>query len=133
MTALLEIEGVDVGYGHVGVLEDVSMTVIERSIVALIGGNGAGKSTLLRAISGLLRPSKGRIAFAGIDIAGAAPNQVVDAGILHVAEGRRLFRQQSVQDNLELGLYGTRVSRSEEAGRFARVFELFPILADRRG
>jgi branched-chain amino acid transport system ATP-binding protein len=133
MTALLEIEAVDVGYGHVGVLEGVSLTVIERSIVALVGSNGAGKSTLLRAISGLLRPSKGRIVFAGIDIAGAAPNRVVDAGILHVAEGRRLFRQQSVQDNLELGLYGTRLGRSEEAARFARVFDLFPILAERCG
>jgi branched-chain amino acid transport system ATP-binding protein len=132
MTALLEIEAVDVGYGHVGVLEGVSLTVFERSIVALVGSNGAGKSTLLRAISGLLRPSKGRIVFAGADIAGAAPNRVVDAGILHVAEGRRLFRQQSVQDNLELGLYGTRLGRGEEAARFARVFDLFPILAERR-
>ncbi len=132
MTALLQVEGIDVGYGHVGVLEDVSLTVDEGSIVALVGSNGAGKSTLLRAISGLLRPRRGRIVFAGTDLAGAAPNRVVDAGILHVAEGRRLFRQQSVDDNLELGLYGVRIGQDEAAARYARVFELFPVLAERR-
>ena len=126
MTALLQVEAIDVGYGHVGVLEDVSLAVEEGSIVALVGSNGAGKSTLLRAISGLLRPRRGRIVFAGTDLAGAAPNRVVDAGILHVAEGRRLFRQQSVDDNLELGLYRVRIGRGDAAARYARVFELFP-------
>lgn len=132
MTALLEVETIDVGYGHVGVLEDVSLVVEQGSIVALVGSNGAGKSTLLRAISGLLRPRRGRIVFDGTDLAGAAPNRVVDAGILHVAEGRRLFRQQSVDDNLELGLYGVRMGRNDAAARYARVFELFPVLAERR-
>jgi len=132
MTALLQVEAIDVGYGHVDVLEDVSLAVEQGSIVALVGSNGAGKSTLLRAISGLLRPRRGRIVFAGNDLAGAAPNRVVDAGILHVAEGRRLFRQQSVDDNLELGLYGVRIGRSDAAARYARVFELFPVLAERR-
>lgn len=132
MTALLQVEAIDVGYGHVGVLENVSLTVDQGSIVALVGSNGAGKSTLLRAISGLLRPRRGRIVFAGTDLAGAPPNRVVDAGILHVAEGRRLFRQQSVDDNLELGLYGARIARSNVAARYARVFELFPVLAERR-
>ena len=132
MTALLQVDAIDVGYGHVGVLEGVSLAVEQGSIVALVGSNGAGKSTLLRAISGLLRPRRGRIVFAGNDLAGAAPNRVVDAGILHVAEGRRLFRQQSVDDNLELGLYGVRIGRSDAASRYARVFELFPVLAERR-
>ena len=99
MSALLDVQGVDAGYGHVGVLEGVSLAVEQHSIVALVGSNGAGKSTLLRAISGLLRPSKGRIVFGGAEIGGAPPNRVVEAGVLHVAEGRRLFRQQRVQDN----------------------------------
>jgi len=132
VTALLQVDAIDVGYGHVGVLEDVSLAVEQGSIVALVGSNGAGKSTLLRAISGLLRPRRGRIVFAGTDLAGAAPNRVVDAGILHVAEGRRLFRQQSVDDNLELGLYGVRIGRGDATARYARVFELFPVLAERR-
>jgi len=133
VTALLDVQAIDAGYGRVRVLEGVSLAVEAGSIVALVGSNGAGKSTLLRAISGLLRPTKGRIVFDGGDIGGAAPNRVVAAGVLHVAENRRLFRQQSVQDNLELGLYGTHLSRSDEKARFTRVFDLFPILAERRG
>jgi len=131
MTALLQVQGIDVGYGHVGVLQDVSLDIEKGSIVALVGGNGAGKSTLLRAISGLLKPSRGRIVLDGKDIAGVRPDRVVDAGVLHVAEGRRLFRQQSVADNLELGLYGSRLSRSAQAQRYAHVYDLFPALAER--
>ena len=131
MTALLEIRNLSVGYGHVGVLEDVSLDVAQGSIVALVGSNGAGKSTLLRAISGLLKPSQGSISFDGKPIDGAAPNRVVDAGILHVAEGRRLFRSQSVRHNLDLGLYGVRLSGDEEKARFDHVFKLFPILVDK--
>jgi branched-chain amino acid transport system ATP-binding protein len=132
MTALLQVDNVDVGYGHVGVLQQVSVAVPRGSIVALVGSNGAGKSTLLRAISGLLRPTSGRILFDGKDIAGARPDRIVDAGVLHVAEGRRLFRQQSVADNLELGLYGSGLDRAGQAARHAHVFDLFPILAERR-
>ena len=133
MTALLQVEDVDVGYGHVGVLQNVSLSIMPGRIVALVGSNGAGKSTLLRAISGLLKPTRGRILFDGNNIAGARPDRIVDAGVLHVAEGRRLFRQQSVADNLELGLYGSRLDRSAQAQRHARVHDLFPILAERRG
>jgi branched-chain amino acid transport system ATP-binding protein len=132
MTTLLQVEEIDVGYGHVSVLQGVSLAVPAGAIVALIGSNGAGKSTLLRAISGLLRPTRGRIVFDGADISGQRPNRVVDAGVLHVAEGRRLFRQQSVFDNLELGLYGSRLSRSDQAARYDHVFALFPVLAERR-
>lgn len=133
MTAptLLEIRDLTVGYGHVGVLEGVSIDIRLGSIVALVGSNGAGKSTLLRAVSGLLKPARGSIVFEGRPIGGATPNRVVDAGILHVAEGRRLFRAQSVRHNLDLGLYGVRIERSEERARLDRVFELFPILADK--
>jgi branched-chain amino acid transport system ATP-binding protein len=86
---------------------------------------------LLRAISGLLKPTRGRISFDGKPIGGATPNRVVDAGILHVAEGRRLFRSQSVRHNLDLGLYGVKVERPEEKTRLDYVFELFPILVDK--
>ena len=132
MTARLQIESLDVGYGHVRVLERVSLDIPAGAIVALVGSNGAGKSTLLRAISGLLRPSQGRVVLDGADIAGWPPDRIVNAGVLHVAEGRRLFRQQSVGDNLELGLYGSRLDRAGQAARYQLVFELFPILAERR-
>ena len=129
---LLRVEDMSVGYGHVGVLEHVSLEVAPGSIVALVGSNGAGKSTMLRAISGLLRPQGGRIVLDGRDITGARPDRIVEAGILHVAEGRRLFRRQTVMDNLELGLYGASVPREAEARRYERIFELFPALAERR-
>ena len=87
---------------------------------------------MLQAISGLLRPQGGRILLDGRDIAGARPDRIVEAGILHVAEGRRFFRRQTVMDNLELGLYGASVPREAEAKRYERIFDLFPALAERR-
>ncbi|GGC83197.1 ABC transporter ATP-binding protein [Chelatococcus reniformis] len=129
---LLSVETVDVGYGHVGVIENLSLAVPKGAVVALVGRNGAGKSTLLRAVSGLLTPSKGRIVFDGRDIGRAKPHAIVDAGLLHVAEGRRLFRSQTVDDNLELGAYGTSLSKADFAGRVERVHELFPILKEKR-
>ena len=131
MSALLEIAGLDVGYGHVGVLHGVELAVEAGTLVALVGSNGAGKSTLLRTISGLLRPWAGRIGFDGEDIAGARPHRIIDLGLLHVAEGRRLFRRQDVQSNLELGLYGARLDRTVERQRYDFVYELFPMLAER--
>jgi branched-chain amino acid transport system ATP-binding protein len=130
--SLLSVEDLTVGYGHVSVLEQVSLEIAPGSIVALVGSNGAGKSTMLRAISGLLRPQGGRILLDGRNIAGARPDRIVEAGVLHVAEGRRLFRQQTVMDNLELGLYRAAVPREAEAERYHRIFELFPALAERR-
>jgi branched-chain amino acid transport system ATP-binding protein len=131
MTALLEVDGLSSGYGPVGVLEGVSLAVGASSIVAVVGANGAGKTTLLRTISGLLKPTSGRIRFRGAEIGGAAPVKIVQAGILHVAEGRWLFRAQSVADNLELGLYGARLSKAVETQRYERAFELFPVLRER--
>jgi branched-chain amino acid transport system ATP-binding protein len=133
MTAapLLKIDGLAAGYGHVGVLRGISLDVPQGSIVALVGSNGAGKSTLLRTISGLLRPSAGRMTFDSRDIVGWRPDRIVDAGLLHVAEGRRLFRRQSVHDNLELGLVGARLDKAAEAERYKVVHELFPALAER--
>lgn len=131
MTAALEVTGLAVGYGRVGVLEDVSLSVPAGSIVALLGSNGAGKSTLLRAVSGLLQPTRGSIRLGGEEIGGAHPNRIVGAGLLQVPEGRGLFRLQSVRANLDLGLYGAGLSKQEERARFEHVFGLFPMLAER--
>ena len=133
MSALLEVEGLSAGYGPVGVLEGVSLAVESGQIVALVGANGAGKTTLLRTLSGLLKPTSGRVRFDGAEIGGAAPVRIVRAGLLHVAEGRWLFRSQSVADNLELGLYGLRLGRAGEAARYDRAFSLFPTLRERLG
>jgi len=129
---LLEVRDLHVGYGHVGVLEGVSIDVPEGGLVALVGSNGAGKSTLLRALSGLLRPTAGQIVFDGLSLAGTGPPAIVARGLLHVAEGRRLFRAQTVLDNLELGLWGARLTSAERAARFERVYSLFPLLHDRQ-
>ena len=129
---LLSARNVDAGYGHVRVLENVSVIVDAGRIVALVGRNGAGKSTLLRTLSGLNRPTGGEIAFDGRNIAGARPHAIVAAGLLHVAEGRRLFRRQSVADNIELGRYGLRLSEQERRRRIDRIHELFPVLQEKK-
>jgi branched-chain amino acid transport system ATP-binding protein len=130
---LLSATDVDAGYGHVRVLENVSISVAAGRIVALVGRNGAGKSTLLRTLSGLIRPTSGDISFDGRNIAGSRPHTIVAAGLLHVAEGRRLFRRQSVADNIELGRYGLRLSEDEHRQRIARIHELFPVLREKQG
>ena len=101
-------------------------------IVALVGRNGAGKSTLLRTLSGLNRQTAGEILFDGRNIAGARPHAIVAAGLLHVAEGRRLFRGQSVADNIELGRYGLRLSEVQHQQRIDRIHELFPVLREKK-
>ncbi|MDB5732161.1 MAG: Amino acid/amide transporter ATP-binding protein 2, family [Variovorax sp.] len=130
--ALLQVRDLHAGYGRVSVLEGVSLEVPERGLVALVGSNGAGKSTLLRALSGLIPSSAGQIVFAGETLDGAAPAKIVGRGLLHVAEGRRLFRTQSVRDNLQLGLWGARLAKAEAAARFDRVYTLFPVLHERQ-
>ena len=129
---LLVVQGLHSGYGQVGVLEGVDLEVAPGRICAVVGSNGAGKSTLLKTISGLLPPTAGRIVLDGADIGGLAPQKIVAQGLLHVAEGRRLFRRQSVHDNLELGLYGAGLSREQERARFDEVYTMFPILAEKR-
>lgn len=130
--ALLQVRNLHAGYGRVSVLEGVSLDVPAGGLVALVGSNGAGKSTLLRALSGLLRAGKGEVLFDGHSLLGASPAAIVGRGLLHVAEGRRLFRTQSVHDNLQLGLWGAKLSKAEEALRFERVFTLFPVLHERQ-
>ena len=129
--ALLSVQAVAAGYGDVQVLWGVDLEVPAGKIVCLVGSNGAGKSTLLRTISGLIRPRRGHIRFAGRDLAGATPDQVLAAGIAHVPEGRRLFRGLTVRDNLLLGAYLRRDARAEIERDLQAVYALFPILKER--
>ena len=127
---LLELRNVEAGYGAVRALQGVSLKVEQGSMVALLGSNGAGKSTTLKTISGMVRPSAGEIVFDGKPIAGSPPTQIVGMGIAQVPEGRRIFKDLTVQENLRMGAY----SRSDRAGT-ARdeemVFDLFPRLKER--
>ena len=122
--SLLEVSALNAGYGRVQVLWDIQLAVEERQIVALIGANGAGKSTLLRAISGMIPTRSGRITFRGREIAGASIESIVDLGIAHVPEGRRLFSGLTARENLILG--GWRRRNRD----LTRVLELFPVLSE---
>jgi len=132
MTAsLLQISGLESGYGEVQVLWGVDLDVATGETVCVIGSNGAGKTTLLRTISGLVAVRAGKVTIAGQDFTGATPAQVLGAGVAHVPEGRRLFSAMSVEDNLRMGAH----MRSDEADirrDLAQIYELFPILGDRR-
>jgi branched-chain amino acid transport system ATP-binding protein len=128
--ALLEIKGIDASYGRVQALRGVTLEVDAGEIVALIGSNGAGKTTTLRTISGLMHPAKGTISFNGKDITHTEPQKIVDLGICHSPEGRRLFTRMSVLDNLRMGAY-TRSNTAEIKKDMDRVFELFPRLKER--
>jgi branched-chain amino acid transport system ATP-binding protein len=128
--ALLEVSGIDAFYGRVQALRGASLTVDTGEIVALIGSNGAGKTTTLRTISGLMHPQRGTITFNGKDITRTEPQKIVDLGICHSPEGRRLFTRMSVLDNLRMGAY-TRTNSAEIKADMERVFVLFPRLKER--
>jgi branched-chain amino acid transport system ATP-binding protein len=123
--SLLEIRSLNAGYGRVQILWDVSLAVEAEQVVALVGANGAGKTTLLRAICGMIPSRSGSITFGGREIAGAPIENIVDLGIAHVPEGRRLFSGLTVRENLLLGGW-----RNKNAD-ITRVVELFPILGSR--
>ncbi|MEJ5357086.1 MAG: ABC transporter ATP-binding protein [Desulfobacterales bacterium] len=127
---MLEVDRLEVSYGDVQVLFDLSLRVEEGEVVSIIGGNGAGKSTLLRAISGLLRPRRGGIRFDGRPIQHLPPERIVAEGVVHVPEGRRLFGLMSVEDNLRTGAYNPRAAGREEES-LEMVFGLFPRLKER--
>jgi branched-chain amino acid transport system ATP-binding protein len=131
MSTLLRVDGIEVGYGDLTAVSDVSLEVREGEAVALIGANGAGKTTTLRAVSGLLPLRRGRIEFQGQRLDGLGPAEIAARGIAHVPEGRQLFPTMTVRENLELGAR-TRAARSGRAGMLERVFELFPRLRERR-
>jgi branched-chain amino acid transport system ATP-binding protein len=127
---LLEVEGVDVLYGDVQAVWGVSIHVDEGTIVALVGANGAGKTTLLKAISGIIHASSGEILFSGKSLAKLRPQEVVERGISHVPEGRRLFSDLTVLENLKLGAYPPR-ARPLFAESLERAYGLFPVLKNR--
>jgi branched-chain amino acid transport system ATP-binding protein len=122
---LLEVSALNAGYGRVQVLWDVSLAVERHQVVALVGANGAGKTTLLRAISGMISTRSGKLTFQGQDITGESIENIVDLGIAHVPEGRRLFSGLTVRENLLLGGWRRKNTNLE------RVLELFPILGER--
>ncbi len=128
---MLRLEGLTCRYGHVTALSGLSLEVAQGELVALIGSNGAGKSTTLKAISGLLRPAEGRIVFEGESISGAAPRSIIARGIAHCPEGRRVFAQMSVRENLEMGCYLRSDARAIQQD-LDREYARFPILAQRR-
>lgn len=127
---LLEVESLAVSYGAIKALQGVSLTVEEGEIVTLIGANGAGKSTLLRRVSGLVRAQSGRVLFRGRDISSLPPQAVVRCGIVHVPEGRGIFGNLTVMDNLELATF-TRRDKSKLRSDYEKVFSLFPRLRER--
>jgi branched-chain amino acid transport system ATP-binding protein len=127
--ALLEIKNLEVKYGKVVALRDVSLTLEQGGILAVLGRNGAGKSSLMKAIAGDIRPSSGQIVWDGQDLAGKAANQRVRSGIALVPEGRRIFPHLTVAENLRLG--GFYLNKSEFAATQERILTMFPILAER--
>jgi len=128
--ALLEIENLDVHYGGIQALHGISLRVEEGQIVTLLGANGAGKSTTLRAISGLLKPTRGSIRYKGESIVGIPPHQLVHRGISHVPEGRGIFPEQTVEENLWLGAY-TRRDKPGIERDMQHVYTLFPRVRER--
>jgi branched-chain amino acid transport system ATP-binding protein len=127
---MLEVNNLSVHYGQIQVLWDISVNVDEGEIVALVGANGAGKSTLLKTISGIIHPTSGTITFLGQRIDGLSPHAIVDLGISHIPEGRRLFTNMSVRENLEMGAYSSRSWKQRQA-TLEQVYELFPALKER--
>ncbi|MFJ8237443.1 ABC transporter ATP-binding protein [Ureibacillus sp. NPDC094379] len=128
---MLKVNNIDVFYGNIHALKDVSLEVNEGEIVTLIGANGAGKSTLLKTLSGLLKPKNGDILYLTQSIAGKQAQTIVKSGISHVPEGRRVFANMSVEENLELGAY-LRSDRDGIKKDIDYIYELFPRLEERK-
>jgi len=126
---MLEVSQLRAGYGAIEVLRGVSLSVAPGEIVAVLGANGVGKTTLNNSISGIIRPRGGRITFDGADITGATPTRIVEAGLIHVPEGRKIFPNLSVRENLLLG--GYRRARANRPRNLERAFALFPRLSER--
>lgn len=127
---MLQVDQIDVAYGDVQVLYDVSMDIAQGELVAVIGANGAGKTTLLKTISGILKPQPGTITFQGKQISNQSPDKTVGDGIVHVPEGRLLFPDMSVQENLRLGAFLTK-NKEIIAERLESVYGMFPRLKER--
>jgi branched-chain amino acid transport system ATP-binding protein len=126
---MLRIEGLRCGYNGLDIVQDVDLTVERGEIFAIVGANGAGKTTLLRCVSGLIRSSAGKVHFDGVDISSSSPRQIVQLGLLHVPEGRELFADLSVRDNLLLGaLFKTPAERKR---KLEEIYGVFPRLGER--
>ena len=128
---MLELSGVSASYGSVPAIHDVSIEIGEGEAVGLLGANGAGKSTTLRAISGLVRLTSGSINFLGASITSLPPYKITELGIAHVPEGRQVFPEMTVQENLEIGAYVPR-AKAERRRTLELVYGIFPVLAERR-
>ncbi len=128
MSDLLKIEDLKVNYGGIEAVKGISLSVEEGQIVTLIGANGAGKSTTLRTISGLVKPRSGTITFAGEDITGLDPTSIVKKGITMAPEGRRIFPDMTVKENLRMGAY---LRKDDLSADYALVYDLFPRLKER--
>lgn len=129
---MLSVSGVTAGYRSVTAIADVSISVGAGEAVALLGANGAGKSTTLRTISGLLRPVSGTVTFGGVDLVTLPPYKIAELGIAHVPEGRQVFPEMTVRENLEMGAY-IRKARADRGRTLDLVFSIFPVLAERVG
>ena len=127
---MLRVSDVRAGYGRTVILQDISLHVRQGEIVTIIGSNGAGKSTLLRTISGLVKPSAGRIEFDGVDITKLEPADIVGAGLIQVPEARQLFPVMSVKDNILMGAYHYKV-REGVTQRLETVLDIFPRVRER--
>lgn len=128
----LHIANVDVNYGQFTALKDINLIVNEGELVVLLGANGAGKSTIFRTISGLSKPSKGEILFFGEKVNGVSPDKLVKKGIVQCAEGRKLFPNMSVYENLHMGGFTQRKNKNEIKQTLNHVYELFPILMEKK-
>lgn len=129
--AMLEVKGLEVHYGVIQAIKGISFTVNEGEVIALIGANGAGKTTTLQTVTGMLAPSAGEVFFEGVDITKMPGHKIVAMGMAHVPEGRRVFAQLSVYENLKLGAY-TRKDKDEVAETLVRVYKSFPRLKERK-
>ncbi|HMN75892.1 MAG TPA: ABC transporter ATP-binding protein [Burkholderiaceae bacterium] len=130
MTAMLEVRGLEVAYGHIEAVQGIAFEVNAGEIRTLVGANGAGKSTTLLALSGLVRPKAGSIRFEGVELTKLKTHQIVERGLVQVAEGRAILTTLTVRENLELGAYRRR-DRAGIASDLERVLALFPRLAER--
>lgn len=130
---MLELDGVSAFYGRIQALRSVSIDVKDGEVVTIIGANGSGKTSLLRTISGILRAREGTVEFNGADLTHLPPKKIVEAGIVHVPEGRQVFPTLTVKENLEMGAYSRRRSVSREQLRedFEQMFAMFPVLKQR--
>ncbi len=129
MSTFLNVENIEVYYGAIHAIRGVSFHVNEGEVVTLIGANGAGKSTILKTVSGLLRPKSGSISFDGTDITQIPPHKLIPMGLAHVPEGRRIFQQMTVEENLEMGAFTQ--PKAGVPADLEKVFELFPRLKER--